>query len=242
VKQTLVWALAMGSLFLASCSAGKTSLEAPQNLRAVSGDNSVELSWEDKSDNEAGFAVYRSLASETNFTKIQQTAANAESYSDSVDTTTSYVYQVRAFALDGSESAPTISDAVSATKPTTPAPAPTPAPTPAPVAEPLEGEWSGTLEGITGNVQFTVGENLSTDAELPRHNATLKYEDGSTFVFECKVTDSKFKCNEIDATGTVLGDNDYVITGQFTDKGKISGAFKPFNSQTTKKLTLNRIS
>ncbi len=256
MKQTLVLALVVGSLFLASCSAGETSLEAPQNLRAVSGENKVELSWEDKSSNEAGFAVYRSLASETNFTKLEQTApANAESYTDSVDTSTAYVYQVRAFATDGSESAPTISDAVSATKPTTPAPTPEPAPiptptpvpaptpTPAPVVETLEGAWAGTLESITGNVQFNVDENLNAGTESLRHNATLKYEDGSTFIFECTVTGSSFRCNEIDqGSGEVLGDNDTVITGEFVAEGKISGTLKPFNSQTTKKLTLNRVS
>lgn len=116
MKQNLVLALCVGSLFLASCSS-PTTLEAPQNLRAIPGENSVTLSWEDRSNDEAGFAIYRSLASEANFIKLGRTApADTENYTDNVDTTNSYIYQVRAFANDGRESAPSISESVSATK------------------------------------------------------------------------------------------------------------------------------
>jgi fibronectin type 3 domain-containing protein len=117
VKQPFVLALCAGSLFLASCS-GNTSLQAPQNLRVTPGEDKVDLSWEDRSENEAGFAIYRSVAGESNVRKLEQTApANAETYTDTnVDTTNTYIYQVRAFATDGSESDPSISEAVSATK------------------------------------------------------------------------------------------------------------------------------
>ncbi len=115
---SLVVALCLGSFFLASCSS-KAALEAPQGLVAVPGENKIELSWQDKSDNEAGFAIYRRLASESSFSsKLDETPSNTESYTDSnVNTANTYVYQVRAVARDGSESSPSeIGEAVAATK------------------------------------------------------------------------------------------------------------------------------
>jgi hypothetical protein len=118
VKQSsLVLALCLGSLFLASCSSAKVSLEAPQGLTVIPGETKIDLSWEDRSNNEAGFAIYRKLESESSFSKIEQTAANTESYTDAtVNFANNYLYEVRAFATDGSESEPSISEAVSATK------------------------------------------------------------------------------------------------------------------------------
>ncbi len=173
MKQTLVLALSVGSLFLASCSSSM-SLEAPQNLRAVPGENKVELNWEDRSNNEAGFAVYRSLASERNFSKIEQTAANAESYTDNIDTSDAYIYQVRAFATNGSESAPTISDAVSATKPTSPNPNPTPNPTPVISSFTAPENDTTYAVGTTITLSWSIAEQATiTELKLEPGNITI---------------------------------------------------------------------
>jgi hypothetical protein len=116
-RNTLALALCVGSLFLASCSSGGPSLRAPENLTVISVENSVELSWEDRSDNEVGFAIYRKLESEASFTRINQTPANTQNYTDTnLSSTTNYLYKVTAVAANNAESEASVSEAVSATK------------------------------------------------------------------------------------------------------------------------------
>lgn len=330
-KYGLCLALCLGSVFLASC-ASSESLIAPSGLTVTPGINKVDLAWEDNSDNEAGFRIFRKLEGGSSFTELQETAPNTESYTDTgVTSSGSYVYEVRAFAGNGNESAPaaigeavaitilatptdltatpgegkidlawtdasdneegfrvfrksdtdatfpvdalatvaadvasysdtsvstdssyvyqvvafagsSVSEASNSSVPATPAAPTEPNPNPEPVVESLEGEWRGELEGV-GNVELSVDEDLDADENSQRHNARFTYlnEDGTRFFFECRVTGSTFKCNEIDANGDVLGDNDAVITGEFTNKDKISGTFKPFNSHTLQTLTLERV-
>jgi hypothetical protein len=337
-KYSLWLALCLGSALLASC-ASSESLTAPSGLTVTSGVNKVDLAWEDNSDNEAGFRIFRKLEGGSYFTELQETTPNAETYTDtSVTSSGRYVYEVRAFTNDGNLSAPaaigeavavtilatptdltatpgegkidltwtdasdneegfrifrklesdaefpvdalssvgaegasysdtsvstdsvyvyqvvafagsSVSEASSSSAPVTPVtptePTPNPEPEPEPVTESLEGEWQGELEGV-GNVALSVDEDLDGDENSQRHNAIFNYLDNegnstARFFFECRVKGSTFKCNEIDANGDVLGDNDIVITGEFTDQGKISGTFKPFNSQELKTLTLERV-
>lgn len=74
-------------------------IPAPVNLTATpqpSGD--VELSWEDRSDNENGFILERKLQADSLFAVIDSVTADQISYTDPglVDSTT-YVYRIRAF-------------------------------------------------------------------------------------------------------------------------------------------------
>jgi hypothetical protein len=328
----LVLALCLGSVFLASCSSGSASLNAPSGLSVNRGANKVDLSWQDNSDNEAGFAVYRKLEADKDFVRIQQTAPDTESYTDrNVMTSGRYVYEVKAFASNGSESAPaaiaeaveitilntpsnlsatsgenkidlswsdnsdneegfrifrkleseaafsgdplvsvgadvtsysdtsvsagssyvyqviafsgsSVSEASNSSNPASPTNSPNPPPTP--VVESLEGEWRGQLEGV-GEVELSADEDLDPDENVQRHNARFTYlnEDGTRFIFECRVTGSTFRCTEFDlGTGEDLGDNGNVITGEFVAEGKISGSFKSPFQQRAQALTLERVS
>jgi hypothetical protein len=335
-KFTLYLALCFGSVFLASC-ASSESLAAPSGLRVTPGVNQVDLAWEDNSDNEAGFRVFRKLESDALFVELEDTAANVETYTDrNVSLSGRYVYEVRAFSTNGNESAPaaigeavaitilatptnfttipgegkidltwtdasdneegfrifrklesdasfsadalatvganvasysdtsvsagssyvyqvvafagsSVSEASGSSTPTTPtAPNPEPEPEPEPVVESLEGEWRGQLEGV-GDVELSADEDLEPDENVQKHNARFYYldEEGNrtaTFIFECRGTDTTFKCTEFDPTGEDLGDNGNVITGEFVAEGQISGTFKPFNSQELKVLTLEKVS
>jgi hypothetical protein len=326
MKKRVLW-LALGSVLLSSC-ASSEPLAAPSNLTVTPGVNKIDLAWEDNSNNEAGFRIFRKLEGGSSFTELQETAPNTESYTDaSVTSSGRYVYEVRAFTSNGNESAPaaigeavaitilatptnltatpgegkidltwtdasdneegfnifrklesdaafpatpldsvgadvttysdtsvsvdssyvyqvvafagsSVSEASNSTSPATPT-------EPEPVIESLEGEWRGQLEGV-GDVALSVDENLDPDESIQRHNARFDYldEEGNSTArvfFECRVTGPTFKCNEIDANGDVLGDNDTVITGEFIAEGQISGTFKPFNSQELKELTLEKV-
>ncbi len=96
------------TLFIYGCS-GKTggtnpvgneepAPEAPQNLSAtaISAD-SVQLTWQDASGNELGFAIARQKEGETKWTKLGQLPANSTMYIDSsVSAATTYIYKVKA--------------------------------------------------------------------------------------------------------------------------------------------------
>jgi hypothetical protein len=94
-------------------------------------------------------------------------------------------------------------------------------------------------------VELSADEDLDPDENVQRHNARFTYlnEDGTRFIFECRVTGSTFRCTEFDlGTGEDLGDNGNVITGEFVAEGKISGSFKSPFQQRAQALTLERVS
>ncbi|MBK8553435.1 MAG: fibronectin type III domain-containing protein [Ignavibacteria bacterium] len=76
----------------------------PSNLvaKATSYKN-INLAWNDNSDNETGFEIWRSANSTTGFSTIGTAAANATIYSDSVQLTanTQYYYKIRAIGSYG---------------------------------------------------------------------------------------------------------------------------------------------
>jgi hypothetical protein len=163
MKKYGLWlALCLGSVLLASCASSKEALAAPSSLKVTAGVNKVDLTWEDNSDNEAGFAVYRKLETESSFVKLEQTApVNAENYTDTkVNSSGRYVYQVRAFATDGSESAPAdIGEAVAITVLATPSDL---------TATSGEGKidltWTDTSDNEEG---FRIFRKLESDTDFP---------------------------------------------------------------------------
>jgi hypothetical protein len=72
---------------------------APQSLLAsLTGAGQVDLSWQDLSDNESGFEVWRAEGSPGAWAILAQTGANATGHlDDSVSPATLYAYKVRAF-------------------------------------------------------------------------------------------------------------------------------------------------
>jgi hypothetical protein len=64
--------------------------------------SSAYLRWTDKSDNESGFQIYRSLAETTGFQLIHTNSSNQNTYiSNNLNQATSYFYRVRAYNDDG---------------------------------------------------------------------------------------------------------------------------------------------
>ncbi len=78
-------------------------LEAPEALVGqLSGDNKVELSWKDKSTNEAGFIIERKTEGSSKFEKIGETGADIATYTDnSIEKLVTYSYRVAAFNAEG---------------------------------------------------------------------------------------------------------------------------------------------
>ena len=76
---------------------------APTGLTATTqSDSEILLAWQDASDNEQGFEVYRSLNASSDFVRITTTLVNATSFLDeNLETNTQYFYQVRAVGTDG---------------------------------------------------------------------------------------------------------------------------------------------
>jgi hypothetical protein len=72
---------------------------APSNLRAKAASTSkITLSWQDNSDNERGFYIYRKTASSAIWTRIGQTYANGSSFSDTgLSPYEVYTYRVSAY-------------------------------------------------------------------------------------------------------------------------------------------------
>ncbi len=76
---------------------------APTGLTATTqSDSEILLAWQDASNNEQGFEVFRSLNANSDFVKVTTTLVNATSFLDeNLETNTQYFYQVRAVGTDG---------------------------------------------------------------------------------------------------------------------------------------------
>ena len=74
---------------------------APTGLNAVPGESIITLSWEDNSDNESSFVIYREEFADTELnqlalSKYQEVPADTTSYVDNVDPNKLYSYRVTA--------------------------------------------------------------------------------------------------------------------------------------------------
>ena len=77
-------------------------LVAPGNLEAIADNNTVKLSWIDRTNNETQFQVLRADAIDGVYTQIGQTSTNSEGYIDhSVSSNTRYFYKIVATGEDG---------------------------------------------------------------------------------------------------------------------------------------------
>ena len=74
----------------------------PSNLKAtVISSSSISLTWQDNSNNEAGFKIWRSLNG-SNFIWVTDVVLNTDSYTDTgLSSGTTYYYKVTAFNADG---------------------------------------------------------------------------------------------------------------------------------------------
>jgi PKD repeat protein len=73
------------------------TVAAPTNLAASTGRGAVTLNWSDNSNNETAFFIERAPSGGTSFVQVGQTAANVNSWQESIARGT-YVYRVRAFS------------------------------------------------------------------------------------------------------------------------------------------------
>ena len=77
--------------------------QAPTGLTATTqSDSEIQLTWQDISDNEQGFELFRSLNATNNFVSIFTTQSDITSYSDqNLQADTEYFYQIRALGTGG---------------------------------------------------------------------------------------------------------------------------------------------
>ncbi len=94
---------------------------APSTLVANTISNTqINLSWQDKSGNEAGFRIERKMAVTDAYVEIGKVAANVTNYSDnSLEALNTYFYRVRAFNAGGTSSY--TNEAFATTRPNPPA-------------------------------------------------------------------------------------------------------------------------
>ncbi len=85
--------------------------EVATNLTAVALErNAIDLSWDDNSTNEDGYRILRSSGTNTNFLKLVDLDANAESYQDEgLFSNVTYFYKVEAFNAGGGIESPEVS-------------------------------------------------------------------------------------------------------------------------------------
>jgi titin len=98
VKSLLICLVFLSSLLVPEQALGAAPDEA-SNLVAAAGDaTSIALSWQDNSDDEDGFRIYRRVEGEASFTVIGQQSANRTFYSASaLHPDTTYYFKIKAF-------------------------------------------------------------------------------------------------------------------------------------------------
>lgn len=101
VKTLLICLLFLGGLLVPQAAMGAPP-DAPSNLIAVAGDaTSIALAWQDNSDDEDGFLIFRRAEGEAAFVVIGRQSANRAFYGPSgLRPNTKYYFKVRAFKGD----------------------------------------------------------------------------------------------------------------------------------------------
>lgn len=94
---------------------------APSNLSATAVSSSqINLTWQDKSSNETGFRIERSLSATSGYTLIATVSANVTTYSNvGLSEYTTYYYRVCAYNADGNSGYTNIASAVTPLNPPT---------------------------------------------------------------------------------------------------------------------------
>ena len=168
-----------GSAYSASASATTFPLPptAPDSLNSVAASfNQINLSWKDKSYNETGFQIERSLTSGSGFNLIAATSANATSFTDlNLSPQTTYLYRVRAFNTGGSSAYTTETNAT-----TLPGPpiAPTTLIASAESTTQINLTWADASNNETGfqiERSTTSGSGFSSIATVPANS--VSYSD-----------------------------------------------------------------
>lgn len=76
--------------------------DAPSSLKITVNSNSISLTWNDNSDNEDGFKIYRKASDESSYDLVKTVSAGVESWTDTnVDKGTTYYYKVYAYNDSG---------------------------------------------------------------------------------------------------------------------------------------------
>lgn len=155
--------------------------DAPSSLSVTNVTSSqVDLSWNDNSNNEDGFYVYRSTTSGSttgDYTRIDTLGINTTSYSDTaVSEKTTYYYRVSAFNSDG-ESA--LTNEVNASVPSSVSGTVTLN------GNPVQGATVYVIDTTNGDLEATATTDASGnyDIDVPGGltvHVTVRYDDGST--------------------------------------------------------------
>jgi len=134
---------------------------APSGLTATASTSSrIDLTWQDRSEDEEGFAIERKLSGASSFTRVATLPANARSYSDTgLAESTGYTYQVRATGCDGESAAAGPASAQTPAAPSDPPPGPTdppPDPDPGPTDPPPDPSPDPPPAGAPHDLQVDV--------------------------------------------------------------------------------------
>ena len=152
---------------------------APSGLSATAISSSrIDLTWQDRSQDEEGFAVERKPSGATSFTRVVTLPAGARSYSDTgLAASTGYTYQVRATGCGGDSSAagpasaqtPAVPSDPPSDPPTDPSPGPTDPPPDPPSDPPSDPPAAGAPYGLQADVlsQTEVRLDWSWDGAAP---------------------------------------------------------------------------
>ncbi len=169
---------------------------APAGLSATATSSSrIDLTWQDRSQDEDGFVVERKLASASSFTRLATLPAGRQSFADTgLAASTSYTYQVRATGCGGDSSAVGPVSARTLDPPPDPTPDPSdppPGPSEPPPDPPSDPPSAATPYGLQANVlsQTEVQLTWSWDGAAPL-DFRVELRSGVLFVEAATVSGS----------------------------------------------------
>ena len=164
---------------------------APSGLAATLATGAISLTWQDNSDDESSFTVERSEFTPngwTGFVPIATLATNVTSYSDSLYTSTSYEYRVRASNSAGNSAYSNTASISVLSGNAPPAAVILAAPTSgtAPLNVIFDGSHSSDLDGSVVRWTWTFGDGTSGTGVATSH----VYPAPGTYTVTLRVTDN----------------------------------------------------